>query len=70
MHQVLKYLKVDVAAMTTANLSEEALAIQTVSSFNQCVWEVKFGNVDLCFGSSWDSKTICDFLIQLLGVTI
>ena len=53
MHKVLKYLDVKAVAMTKANLSDQAMNITTDSNFTRCVWELNFGNVDLCVGSFW-----------------
>ena len=53
MHQVLKDLNVKVIALTRANLSAEALRVVTDSNSTRCVWEVKFGTVDMCIGSYW-----------------
>jgi hypothetical protein len=55
MQKVLKDLGVNVIAMTKANFSAAAVNISTPSSFTRCVWDVKFGNVDLCVGDFWET---------------
>ena len=55
MHQALTDLGVNVVAMTKANFSAAAKKISTPSSFTRCVWDVKFGNADLCVGDFWET---------------
>ena len=55
MFQVLKDLGVNVIAMTKANFSAAAKSVVTASSFTRCVWDVHFGNVDLCVGDFWET---------------
>jgi hypothetical protein len=46
---------VKVIVLTRANLSTAALAAPTDSSFTRCVWDVRYGNVDLCIGDFWST---------------
>jgi hypothetical protein len=55
MNQVLLDLGVNVIALTKANFSAEARNVSTASSFTRCVWDVKFGKVDLCVGDFWET---------------
>ena len=55
MNQALKDLGVNVIAMTKANFSAAAKKAPTGSSFTRCVWDVKYGNVDLCIGDFWST---------------
>ena len=55
MHQAISDLGVKVIAMTKANFSAAALNVSTASSFTRCVWDVKFGNADLCVGDFWET---------------
>jgi len=55
MNQVLKDLGVNVVALTKANFSSATKAASPASAFTRCVWEVKFGNVDLCVGDFWET---------------
>jgi hypothetical protein len=55
MNQALTDMGVNVVVLTKANFSAAAMAAPTSSSFTRCVWDVKYGNVDLCIGDFWST---------------